>query len=344
MREKIISALKSLVFLAIGLGLVWWFVKDLEEEEITQIKNAFSQANYAWLFFAGLIGIISHVSRSARWQILLEPLGHKPGFANTFYALMVGYLANIAFPRLGEISRCALLNKYEKIPVHQSIGTVFVDRIMDLITLALLLIILVVTQFDLLFKFTNERLFRPILKKLIAVVPEGYGIVVSILSVIITVMIFFWLTRRFRNSSLVQKIKLLVREFVKGFLTIKDLDRPYMFVFHSISIWLMYYLSIYVAFQCMDVTSNLGPGVALSILVFGTFAFILVQGGLGAYPIAVMEVMLLYGVTATLGFAFGWIVWVAQTVFVLILGVSSLVLLPLSNKNKNNASLSATQV
>lgn len=326
------------------MGLVWWFIKDLTEEEITQIKNAFSDANYSWLFLAGFIGVLSHVNRSARWQILLEPLGYKPGFFNTFYALMIGYLANIAFPRLGEITRCALLNKYEKIPVHQSIGTVFIDRIMDLISLAVLLALLVITQFDLLFNFTNERLIRPILKKILGVIPEGYGIVVSILFVIITALIFYLLTRKFRNSGLLQKIKMLLNEFVKGFLTIKDLDRPFMFVFHSISIWFLYYLSVYVAFQGMNVTSHLGLGVALSVLVFGTFAFILVQGGLGAYPIAVMEVMALYGIAAPLGFAFGWIVWVAQTVFVLILGVLSLVLLPLNNKNKNNAGLSADSI
>lgn len=340
MKEKITSILKSLLFLSIGLGLVWWVVKDLSDEEISQIKDSFQDVNYFWLVMAGAMAFLSHLSRSMRWRILLKPLGYNPRLSNTFFAVMVGYLANLAFPRLGEITKCALLNKYEKIPVHQSIGTIFVDRIMDLVTLVLMLVLLVLTQFQLLFSFTKERLILPIFKKLIGVIPEGYGIVVGILSVIITIAIFYWLGKKFKHSSLLKKIKSLLGEFSKGFLTIRKLNNPGMFIFHSLFIWFMYFMMIYFSFFSMEITSDLGVGAGLAALVFGTFAFIIVQGGIGAYPVAIMEILLLYGIPSIVGFTFGWVIWSAQTILVLIIGSLSLILLPLTNRNKTDESLS----
>ena len=340
MKEKITSLLKSILFLSIGVGLVWWVVKDLTDEELTQIKDSFQDVNYFWLVMAGAMAFLSHLSRSMRWKILLKPLGYNPKLSNTFYAVMVGYLANLAFPRLGEITKCALLNKYEKIPVHQSIGTIFVDRIMDLVTLGLMLVLLVLTQFQLLYQFTKERLVIPIIKKLVAVVPEGYGIVVGVLSVILTIAIFYWLGKKFKSSSIMVKIKSLLNEFAKGFLTIRQLDRPGLFIFHSLFIWFMYFMMVYLSFFSMEITSDLGAGAGLALLVFGTFAFIIVQGGIGAYPVAVMEVLVLYGIPSIIGFTFGWVIWSAQTIVVLIIGILSLILLPLTNRNKKDESLS----
>lgn len=337
MKEKISSTFKTLLFLSIGFLLVWWVVKDLDKESIKEIKTAFSEVQYGWLVLSAIMGVLSHLSRSIRWKMLLKPLGYSPGLANTFYAVMVGYMANLAFPRLGEITKCALLNKYENIPVHQSIGTIFVDRIMDLITLALILLLVILTQFDLLYAFTEERLLRPLFKSLIEVVPDGYGIVVGVLSIAITIAIFYFLLNRFKDSKLINKFKKLLLEFSKGLTTVKELDRPFLFIFHSLFIWVMYFMMTYVSFQCLEVTSGLGINPALAVLVFGTFAFIIVQGGIGAYPVAVMEILSFYAIPATLGFAFGWILWGAQTVLVLLLGVFSLAMLPLANQKKKHA-------
>lgn len=336
MKEKIISLLKSLVFLSIGLGLIWWVVKDLSDGDIAQIKNGFGEVNYLWLVASGIMAFLSHLSRSIRWKILLAPLGYNPKLSNTFYAVMVGYLANLAFPRLGEITKCALLNKYEKIPVHQSIGTIFVDRIMDLITLALMLVLLVLTQFNLLFQFTSERLISPILEKLKATVPEGYTLLIGIIALIIGAVFFYWISQKIKNSAAIIKLQSLLREFSKGFLTIRQLEKPYWFLFHSFFIWFMYFMMLYTAFQSMEITAGLGADAALALLVFGTFAFIIVQGGLGAYPYAVMEVLALYGIPSIMGFTFGWVAWSTQTLLIIVAGGLSLILLPLSNrKNKD---------
>ena len=131
------AIVKFLLFLSIGMLLVWLVVKDITAEEKTNIKIAFEKANYFWIVLSMILVTVSHWSRAVRWKMLLEPLGYKPKTSNTFFAIMVGYLANLALPRLGEVSRCGVLNKYEKVSFEEAFGTVIAERAIDLLCLVL---------------------------------------------------------------------------------------------------------------------------------------------------------------------------------------------------------------
>jgi len=339
-KKILVDSIKTVVFLSIGVLLIWLVVKNLTEKDKAEILNSFNQANLGIVVLIMLLGILSNVSRAIRWQIMIEPLGHKPGFANTLMAVMVGYLANLAVLRSGEVSRCGVIKRYENLPFDSVFGTVVVERIIDTLLLLIVSIITIIWQFDIiaapLIEAYNNYL-KPTqsenaltLKTLI------------ILSIFLLCIVLFLLRNKIANSKIGIKITGVLKGFSVGLKTITKLKKPYLFIFHSILIWVIYFAGIYVGFKSLPETSSLGAGAALAILFFGTFAFILVQGGIGAYQIIVQNTLVIYGVSANVGYALGWIVWSSQTFAIIIGGLISFIILPLINKNKYGLSTSNT--
>ena len=330
--------LKTTIFLGIGILLIWLVVRNLTEKDKTEILSSFSQANYGFILLVMILGIFSHVSRAIRWQIMIEPLGHKPSFLNTFMAVMVGYLANLAVPRIGEVTRCGVLKRYENLPLDSVFGTVVVERIMDTILLMIVSIITIVWQFDILSSKLIEAyytFFKP------AQNPDAFPIkTIMIVSLVTMIIALFLLRKKIMKSKFVLKITGVLKGFSEGLKTVTKLKKPYLFIFHSVFIWVIYFLGIYVGFKALPETSVLGVGASFAILFFGTFAFILVQGGIGAYQIIVQNTLVIYGISANVGYALGWIIWSSQTLAIIIGGLLSLIILPLINKKKNGLSAS----
>ena len=335
-RKALFDVLKTAFFLGIGILLICLVVRNLTEKDKSEIFLSFSKANYGIIILIMLLGILSHVSRAIRWQIMIEPLGHKPRFLNTFMAVMVGYMANLAVPRIGEVTRCGILKRYENLPLDSVFGTVVVERIIDSFLLLVVSVITILWQFDVLSAKLFEAydtLFKP------AQSQDAFPIkTVLIISFCILILVLFLM----RKSILKSKFALKFIEFLKGFSaglrTITKLKKPYTFVFHSVLIWVIYFSGIYVGFMALPETSTLGIGASLAILFFGTFAFILVQGGIGAYQIIVQNTLIIYGISANVGYALGWIIWSSQTIAIIIGGLLSLILLPILNKKTNGIS------
>lgn len=333
-----VDILKTTIFLGIGILLIWLVVRNLTEKDKTEIFSSFSQANYGVILLVMILGIFSHVSRAIRWQIMIEPLGHKPSFLNTFMAVMVGYLANLAVPRIGEVTRCGVLKRYENLPLDSVFGTVVVERIMDTILLMIVSIITIVWQFDILSSKLLEAyhtFFKP------AQNPDAFPIkTIMIVSLVTMIIALFLLRKKIMKSKFVLKITGVLKGFSEGLKTVTKLKKPYLFIFHSVFIWVIYFLGIYVGFKALPETSVLGVGASFAILFFGTFAFILVQGGIGAYQIIVQNTLVIYGISANVGYALGWIIWSSQTLAIIIGGLLSLIILPLINKKNHGLSAS----
>ena len=137
MNKSIHKGLRILLFLSIGIVILWWLYRDMNPDELLRIiKN---DVGYGWIILSLILGLLSHISRTIRWQMLIEPVDKRPGVVNTFLAVMIGYLANLAIPRMGEISRCGVLSKYEKVSFSRLVGTVVTERVLDLIMLLLAL-------------------------------------------------------------------------------------------------------------------------------------------------------------------------------------------------------------
>lgn len=332
MKRNLVLALKILFFLSIGIFFIWIFLRKLTPDEKQQIWVNFLNANYFWLAVSVILGIISHIVRARRWNLLLEPMGYHPGLRNTFFAVMIGYLANTALPRLGEVTRCGVLNKYEKIPLPKSFGTVLIERSLDLAVFILLFFMNLLLFYDKLGIYVNEKIFRPLSNKFTF---ENSAVVtialILFLFLLITSVIYFG-RHKLRHFRIYQKVKELVSGFLHGLKAITQLKRPFAFVFQTLLIWFLYYMMIYVCFFAMPETSHLGLDVALSLLIFGSIGIMLVQGGIGIYPAIIAETLLLYNIPATYGYALGWLGWLAQTIMIIAVGLISLVLLPVFNK------------
>lgn len=336
MRKNILTILKILFFFGIGILLVWLVFRNLTHDQLIEIKRAVAGANYYWVALSLFVGFLSHISRAIRWRMLMVPLGHNPKLSSTFYAVMAGYLANYAFPRLGEVTRCGLLKRYEKIPFSESFGTVIVERIIDIIVMLLLFTLTIWLEFDLIYDFANTNIFIPMSNKFFHLFhPEQSGYVLGIIglfSALISIMYF--LKKRIRATSAIRKIKNVLLGFWLGIKSLKNVKNPLLFIFHSLFIWLMYFLAIYVCFFAFEETKNLTVGTGLALLTFGSFGVIAAPGGIGAYQWIVKEVLVLYFISVPIGIAFGWVVWLAQLLLILILGLLSFVLLPIINKEK----------
>ena len=333
-RKKIlVDVFKTTFFLGIGILLIWLVIRNLTEKDKAEILHSFSQANYGVIALIMLLGIFSHVSRAIRWQIMIEPLGHKPGFLNTLMAVLVGYLANLAVPRIGEVTRCGILKRYENLPLDSVFGTVVIERLMDTLLLLIVSIITIVWQFDVLSAKLYEAYHTFVTP---AKNPDAFPIkTILIISIFTFAIALFFLRKTIMKSKLVVKLIAFLKGFSAGLKTITKLKKPYLFVFHSVFIWVIYFLGIYVGFKALPETSALGIGASFAILFFGTFAFILVQGGIGAYQIIVQNTLVIYGISANVGYALGWIIWSSQTIAIIIGGLISLILLPILNKNKH---------
>ncbi|MCW3103381.1 MAG: hypothetical protein JWO09_1821 [Bacteroidetes bacterium] len=332
MKKTLLAIFKFLFFLGIGILLVWLVVKDKTDAEIANIKDALRQADYFWIFLSVIISGLSHYFRALRWKILLAPMGHHPKTATTFFSVMVGYLANLAVPRLGEVTRCGLLTRYEKVPFVQGFGTVIAERALDVVCVILLFFITLGIEFTKISGIAADLVFTPLSGKLHKLMQNQLFVIVACVVVLAGIAGFFYFRRQIREL-MSGKVRGFVNGLWEGLMSVKKVDQPLMFIVHTVLIWLMYILQVYVCFFAFEELKSLSFVVAMVITVFGSLAVVVVPGGTGVYQIIVIQILTtVYFMGQTSSFAFAWSVWASQIVLILFAGLLSLILLPLLNK------------
>ncbi|MBN1340621.1 MAG: flippase-like domain-containing protein [Bacteroidales bacterium] len=336
MKKKILTAGKIIFFVGLGLFFIWLFLRHLTAEEKKEILNSFTHANYSWILLSIILGIISHFSRTARWIILLKPMGFNPRFRNTCLAVFIGYFANLALPRLGEVSRCGILARYEKIPLQKSFGTVVTERGLDLIIFFLIFLVNFFVHLNKAGLFKNTQVYRNAADKYSQL--ENTGIIYYIAAglLLLLLIIAIKLRHKISHTRPYRKLKEVITGFFEGMKSLMKIKQPYWFVFHSLFIWTMYLMMTWVVFFSLPETSSLGLDVGLSVLVFGTVGIMVVQGGIGIYPWIVAETLAVFGIAQTTGYASGWLLWSGQTIMVILAGIVSLILLPVLNNKQND--------
>ncbi|GIV33691.1 MAG: dolichol-P-glucose synthetase [Chitinophagales bacterium] len=349
MKKNLFSAVKVIFFLGIGLLLIWLVVKDLNAEQRSQILQAFREANYWWLIPSAIVAFASHYSRAVRWNMMLRPMGYNPSATNSFLAVMIGYLANLAVPRLGEITRCGILNRYEKVPIYKSVGTVVTERAIDLIILFLLFLFVFLAEFNRLGDYASREILVPLRGKLLSTAAQGPKLLLAAALVLVTLSVLYLVRKKLKNLSIIKRIFGMILGFAEGLKAIKNVERPFIFLFHSLFIWAGYLFMLYFCFFCLPETSSLGLGAAVSLLAFGSLAMIATPGGIGTYPIIMQMILMRYLLPADpatnsaadaellrlKAYAFGWIAWSGQTLMIIIVGLISLLILPLINRQKD---------
>ncbi len=335
MKKTLVTIGKLAFFLGLGLFFIWLFVRNLTPGEKKEIWESFRQADYIWILLSLVLGIVSHISRSIRWKMLMEPMGYHPRFRNVVFAVFIGYFANLALPRLGEVSRCGVLTKYEKIPFQKSFGTVVTERAIDLLIFALLFLLNLGIQFGRVSDYISQKIVRPMQGKLEVFSGTNYLIYVLIAAVVFCLALLYFLRKNFSHTGFYKKIKEVILGFLEGLKSLAHIKKPFWFIFHSLLIWTLYYAMTMVVFNCLPETRGLSLTAGFAVYIFATIGVMIVQGGIGIYPAIVAETLFLYAIPETKGYAMGWLLWSGQTVMIVLAGIISLILLPLMNKSSH---------
>jgi uncharacterized protein (TIRG00374 family) len=347
LNKTLSTVLRILLFLAIGLSILWLLYSKLNKDyqaecalkgipagECSLIKKVFDDigtANYFWLAVIVLCFLISNLSRTIRWRYLIDSMGYTTRLINGFHCIMLGYFANLGFPRIGEIVRAGTFAKYEKVPVEKVMGTVTADRIIDLFSFFLVFLLALALEFDTLWAYLNQNMVQ-IDASEIASSGWTWGVLVMVLLVAVVLYRF---RHKLMAHSFFVKLVGLARGFLEGIQSVRYVSKPFSFVFHSVMIWSMYYLMTYLCFDAFEPTSSLGPRAGLLVFVFGSLGMVIpTPGGMGSYHALAVAALVLYGIHADDAFSFAMIIFFTVNIFGNILfGLIALLLLPGLNAN-----------
>lgn len=333
MNSSVVNIIKYVALLAVAAVLLWLAFRGVD---LQATFHEISQANLFWLFVSVAVSLVAFVSRSIRWNMLIHPLGYYPKLGNTNAALMIGYLANLAVPRLGEVSRCGTLNRAEKVPFDSLLGTVIIERAIDVLSLLICIFLTAAMEYARLGNFLNENLFNPITAKATALLGSTAFIVIAVTVPLLVVVLI--VVAKKRKHGIVAKFSNLFKGIVSGLTTIRKVKSPMWFIFHSVLIWIMYFLMSYTCFKALDSTAGLGWEAGLFILVAGGMGMSApVQGGIGAYHLLVSQGLLLYGIAREHGLAFATLMHASQTLVVILLGGFAFIYLAAKRKNVAHA-------
>lgn len=333
MKKKTVSIFQYLLFAALAAFFVWLSLKDMDHQKWLQLKDALDRADYWLLVPVLLLLLASHWLRALRWRQLIEPMGHKPSKMNCFLAVMIGYFVNLGAPRLGEVVKCTVIARYEKVPADKLVGTIVAERAFDMLCLIIVFGLTLIFQFDVIHSLTSgkiDTLFRN---------AQGQTSYIKIsLWLLAAVVLFFlakWLLGKFAHISIVQKGKAIFLNIWHGLTSVKSLKNKPLFVVYSLGIWALYWFSTWFGFFAINATRHLTLIDALSVLAMGSVGMIVSPGGIGAYALLVQKTVAFYDVPSLpYGQALGWLLWFGQFLSFILFGVASFILLPRINKNK----------
>lgn len=335
MRKSFFTIIQYLFFICLGLFFVWLSIKDINYAQWVLIKDAIRRARH-WIIFP-VIGmlLLSHYSRALRWKILMEPLGYKPSTFNTFASVMIGYLVNTGVPRLGEVVKCTLLSRYEKIRADKLIGTIVMERAVDIVCLLIVFLLAIIFQWHIIGDFVFTAFGRFFTDNTGHASLTKLTIGLSALALILVILYF--ILKRFGHIDAIAKLKSVIRGISHGLNSIRFIKHKGLFLFHTLLIWALYLLSTTAGIYALQETSHLGIGGGLTTLVIGSVGMIISPGGIGAYALVVAKLMKLYGLDEnTIGAALGWLLWSVQTLIILVGGVIFFSLLAYYNKKEKN--------
>ena len=339
MKKKIFNILKVIIPILLGVYLCWYFWSGFDEEARDAFFGVFKEANYFILFVSLAIGLASHISRAHRWRYMLRPLGHKVPLKNTYNAIMVGYIANMVVPRMGEASRAVVLTKTDDVPFDKGFGTIVAERVIDVLCLGFVTGFAILINYDNMDDLINLASGTKDLTEGETPTPWVKYIVFGVMGLGMLAFAFLYFTN--------PKFKAWFWKFVKGFIdgikTIFTMKDRWGYLLHTFIIWFCYVAMFWITFYAWEGTENMPVDGILSAFIAGTVGFIIVPGGFGSYPIMVGMVLTFFLAPEYLELnakampshiGFGVLVWSTQTLLIVFLGLLSLGMIQVSKKKK----------
>lgn len=290
----------------------------------------FKSTQFGWIGLVLLAFVVSNISRTFKWLMLLAPMGYRPRFINGFLAILVGYFANLGLPRMGEVVRAGILSSYEGIPPEKVMGTIVVDRVVDVLCLLLAFLLALV--------FESEKILGFIQSSMATGEGGGGSKWLVLLSLMVGgIALFFLLRKKIGQTRFFQKLQGMVKGFGEGLLAVRSLERPWLFAFHSLNIWFMFFVMTWLGFQSFGPVAHLDLRAALTVFVFGTLGMVIPSpGGMGTFhALVITSLTIFYGIRGDDAFSIANIIFFSvQIGFNSLLGIAALLLLPVLNRGR----------
>ena len=310
------TILNTVFFLTLGVVLLTWTIGNVG---IDTIFDNIKQAKLEYIVLSLLCGILSHFIRALRWNLLLEPMGYKARIWGSFHAVILGYLVNLGVPRLGEVTRPAALSKLENIPFNKLVGTVVIERVIDLVITLLIGISIVFIQIDFI-SDTLNNLFGDADTNTLWI----YGGIAAI--GIIGFIIFYKFRFKIYQLAIFKKLKDFIEGLLEGLRSVFQLKRKGLFILYSVLIWVMYFFMPYFVLFALPGTEHLGVSAGLTVLLFGTIAMIIpIPGGFGTFHTIVPVALAIYSISEEIGKSYAVLTHAIQVLVVLSVGIVSVI-------------------
>ncbi len=320
MSARLSKGITYIIFALIGLALLYFAFADVDLSAMW--KNIVS-ANYWWVLVALIFSMCAYLFRALRWNLLIESTcGRAPSLWDSFWALMFGYFANLALPRVGEITRCGALARTNKLPFDTLIGTVIVERVFDLLMVVLLAAMTFLIKIDFFGSFIINSIVMPTASRVASI---SLVLLVAIAVVLVLLLIAFLLLRK-KENVLVQKTRTFIQGMVDGVKSVYKLEKRWRFVIYTLLLWVCYWMMTWVICFSIPQTSHLGMIDGLFLLIIGSLGMAVpVQNGIGVFHFIVASALTIYGLNyTTVGLLYATISHESQLLVELVLGVASL--------------------
>jgi uncharacterized protein (TIRG00374 family) len=313
--QRIKKGTRYALMIAITALLLWLSLRGLEvegENKFDYLWKAWQKSDKFYLWLMAGVALLSHIIRALRWKMLLEPTGQKVKLSNSFWSLMSGYLVNLAVPRGGEVSRCYTLYQLEKTPIEISFGTVVTERIADVICLFGLIAFSFYVEWEKLKAFLDTLTFGEMK------VPT-WALALPIFGILFVIGIYF-----LRKN---EKFLKIVHGFKEGLLSVFQLKHKWLFIFYSVAIWGLYFITSYLVLMAFPETAHLGFSAVVTLFAIGSIAMALpLPGGTGSYHVLVpLGLTTLYNVAKPDAVAFVFVFHAWQTLLMIVLGLISFI-------------------
>lgn len=320
MVKKIFNKTVKIVLpMILGALILYMIYSDFD---FAALSGPLKEMNLWWFALSTFFGIMSHVIRGWRWNLAIEPLGYKPSRRVSVYAVYIAYAANLVVPRVGEVSRCVVLEQYEKVPFAQSLGTIVTERAIDTLMVVIMTVVAVLLQWQVFLRFLTDAGFGTGGSDFFS---SAGGWAIVLLSVVAVAVLLYLVVRK---MSLWNKIKVFVSSFAEGLMSLKKVKHMWLFVLETVGIWFCYFMQFYLCFFYFGFCSDLTLLAGLLLFVAGSIAVVVpTPNGMGPWHFAVISIMVLYGVSSTDAEVFALIVHSTQTLLVAVLGIYAWIML-----------------
>ena len=327
-RKKIFKKLLQVVFpLLLGTFILVWVYRDFNFQRVGEVLTG--QMNYGWIALSLVFGVFANLFRGWRWKLALEPLDEHPKTANCIYAIFISYASNLVIPRVGEVTRCGVLSKYDQVSFSKSLGTVVSERMIDTLCVGLITGLVLLSQMPVFATFFAETGTN--VGRYAEVLTSGHFYLIILCTLAVFLLAFFLV----RSIALFAKLKGILQNIWQGIIALKDIKQIPLYVCYTIGIWGCYFLEFYLAFYAFEFSAQLGITAGLVMFVVGTLAVIVpTPNGAGPWHFAIMTMMMLYGVGKEDAGIFALLVHGIQTFLLILLGIYGLSALPFTNKFK----------